>query len=142
MPTHIVVPDERAEQLRRFSQSLNISMADAIGVLINDAVAAGKIPADVPGFKVFRHGQEVTFEADGAFVKHMNRDAAKDYADRLRAVARSIITPSADNPFMPTPDILRRGTGVKLREPATGAEKTVAPSIADDLAALIGNAAA
>jgi hypothetical protein len=142
MQTHIAIPVERYEQLKLYATSRKISVADAVGVLINDAVAAGKIPNVVPGFRIERNGEVISIEAIGAFVRKLNREAATEYADRIHAMLKPMITPAADNPFVPTFDVIRRGSGVKLIDPETGAERAVSPSVALDVARLISEAAA
>lgn len=143
MATMIGIPEERAEQLRSFAKELNITVADAIGVLINDAVKAGKIADVMPGFKVERTGKDVTIEAFGAFTKSINADLAKMYAGQIRAATRSILAPGQDNPFLQTfgLSVVRRGSGIKLVDTDTKGEKTLAPSVADDVARLIEKAA-
>ena len=141
MPIHIVIPDERAAQLRQFAASLNISVADAVGELIKDAVAAGKIPDALPGFTIEREGEQVVLDT-GAWSTKLTRDLAKGYAEQIRAVARSVTTPGKSNPFMPEfkLGVSRRGTGLKLTD-GSGGTKTIAPSIAEDVARLIDKAA-
>jgi len=147
MPTHIVIPDERAEQLRRFAEANNTTLAGAVTLLIQDAIAAGKIADTVPGFTIERSGDTVKIEAAGAFAKEMNRETARAYAEQIRSAIRPLITPGAGNPLMPENpfrgliEVARRGTGVKLRDPETKAEKTIAPSVAEDVARLVDKAA-
>lgn len=152
MPTHIVIADEHAAQIRQLAEKLGITRAEAVGVLLKDAIAAGRIEDGVPGFEIVREGEAVTIEAVGKFVREMSRDQARQYSKAIRAA----ITPAADNPLMPAVDasrltrdlleanlaVARRGGSVKLRDPATGAEKTLAPSVAADVARLIDKAAA
>ncbi len=142
MPTQILLPDERAEQLKRFAESQGVTIADAVGLLIRDAIEAGKIPDELPGFKVTRRGNSVKIET-GAWSRTLTRDLAKSYADQIRAVTRPVLTPGKGNPFMPIPDlgVTRRGVGVKLVDQKSGTEKTIAPGVADDVARLIDRAA-
>lgn len=142
MPTQILLPDERAEQLKRLAESQGVSIADAVGLLIRDAIEAGKIPDELPGFKVTRRGNSVKIDT-GTWSRTLTRDLAKSYANQIRAVTRPVITSGRDNPFIPLTDlgVKRRGVGVKLVDQKSGTEKTVAPGIAEDIARLIDRAA-
>jgi len=142
MPTQILLPDERAEQLKRFADAEGLTISDAVGALIRLAIEAGKIPDELPGFEVTRHGKSVKIDT-GAWTRTLTRDLAKSYADQIRAVTRPILTPGKGNPFMPIPDlsVTRRGVGVKLVDQKSGTEKTVAPGVAEDVARLIDRAA-
>ena len=137
MPDFIKLPSERVEQLRELSKKLDMTIADCIGMFINEQIAKGNLAADVPGFKVERHGDQIKIDT-GEWLRAMTRGDAAQVAMSIRA----LITPSKDNPFMPTVglDIFRRGTSLKLKDAATGAERTVAPSIASDLANMIERA--
>ena len=137
MPDLIKLPSERVEQLRTLSKNLNMPIADCIGMFINEQIAKGNLAADVPGFKVERHGDQIKIDT-GEWLKAMTRGDAAQVAKSIRAM----ITPSKDNPFMPTLglEIYRRGTSLKLKDAETGAERTVARSIASDLANLIERA--
>ncbi len=142
MAVQILLPDERANQLRTFASSKGVSLADAIALLINDAIAAGKIPNEVPGFTIERAGDAVLVDT-GAWKRILPLDLAKTYADRIRAITRPILTPGKDNPFLPVLglDVTRRGVGIKLVDTEGKFERTVAPSVAEDVARLIDQAA-
>lgn len=139
MPTHIGIPTERAEQLDLLAKSLGISVADAVGVLINDAIAAGKIPDVVPGITIERTGDLVTMAAQGAFVKSMTRETARQIAFQARNILDGTVAAFSNGPD--GIGILRRGSGVKFRDLDSGGEKTVAKGIARDVARLLDRAA-
>jgi hypothetical protein len=141
MSVHIVLPDERHQQLLALARALKVTVAEAVGVLVNDAIRHGKIPDAVPGFKIQRRENVISFEASGAFVREFNREAATAYAARIKAMAGPRTTRRSTNQFLPAVDIVRRGSGLKLLDPQTGAEKTLAPSVALDIARLIEAAA-
>lgn len=132
------LPSERVEQLRALSKKLDMTIADCIGMFINEQIAKGNLAADVPGFTVERQGEQIKIDT-GEWLKAMTTGDATQMAKSIRA----LITPSKNNPFMPTTglDIYRRGRSLKLKDPVTGAECTVAPSIASDLANMIERAA-
>ena len=131
MPDFIKLPSERVEQLRELSKKLDMTIADCIGMFVNEQIAKGNLAADLPGFTVERHGDQIKIDTREWLMALTKGDAAQ-----VAKSIRSLITPTKDNPFMPTLglDIYRRGTSLKLKDTATGAERTVAPSIASDLA--------
>lgn len=137
MPDFIKLPSERVEQLRALSKKLNMPIADCIGMFINEQIAKGNLAADLPGFAVERHGDQVKIDT-GEWLKAMTKSDAEQVAMSIRA----LLKPSKDNPFLPTVglEIFRRGTSLKLKDAATGAERTVAPSIAADFAGMIERA--
>ena len=137
MPDFIKLPSERVKQLRALSKKLDMTIADCVGMFINEQIGKGNLVADLPGFTVVRHGDDVKIDT-GEWLKDMTKGDAAQFAMYIRAVLK----PSKDNPFMPTVglEIFRRGTSLKLKDAMTGAERTVAPSIAADLANLIERA--
>lgn len=140
MSVQIVIPDERHAQLQAFAEARAITLADAIGELLNLAIERGLIPDEVPGFKIEAQGDLVSIEAQGAFIKALNRDAARQMAQDARALLDGGIAA-----FVTLPAELRltrRGSGIKLRDTATGAERTMAPSVARDVVRLIEKASA
>jgi hypothetical protein len=132
------LPSERVEQLRALSKKLDMTIADCIGMFINEQIAKGNLAADVPGFTVKRHGDQIKIDTREWLMALTKGDAAQ-----VAKSIRALITPSKDNPFMPTLglEIFRRGRSLKLKDAITGAECTVAPSIASDLANMIERAA-
>lgn len=138
MSDFIKLPSERVEQLRRLSENLDITIADCIAMFIREQIAKGNLQDEVPGIKIVRNGQEITLDT-GAFRSVMPKDLAKSYAEQVRQMVEPIITPSASNPFLPELklDVARRGTSVKLIDKASGATKTLAPSVAEDFARVL-----
>ena len=138
---NLQLPAERIAQLHLLAGARSLTIADLIGDLVNREIAEGTIPADIPTLGVKRTGERVRIDA-GAFVKELPvRDAAK-FADDLHA----FLTPGASNPFLVSPKAgpltaMRRGKGVMVRDPGTGAERVFALSIARDLARNISLAA-
>jgi hypothetical protein len=132
---HIVVPDERAEQLNALAEVYGrISIADTVGVLINREIAAGRLPDELPGFEIIRRGDEVSLKATGVFQVTFPSEAAKLLAALLRDERpqwMSILDPD----LMLV--ITRRGSGLKIRAATSLAEKTLSLSVARDLGRLI-----
>ena len=141
MSKHVVIPDEREAQLVAIAKAHNVSTADAVGLLVNWAVDSGKIARGIPGIEVRRTTDGVVVDF-GAFSRELSVDLAKAYVTTLRWFA----TPKeAGVPFAVTSlaqalsgahlvGISRRGTSVKIAGPDDTGERTLAPSIARDLA--------
>lgn len=132
----IKLPSERVEQLRQLSENLNMSIADCIAMFIREQIEKGNLPDEVPGIIVERTDDKVTVDA-GAFRASLTADLATGYAAKVRSMMLSIAIPSKDNPFVPELDVVRRGTSIKLIDRASGAEKTLAPSVAEDFARVL-----
>ncbi|MBB2969807.1 hypothetical protein [Mesorhizobium sp. RMAD-H1] len=140
MPDFIKLPSERVEQLRQLSENLNMSIADCIAVFIREQIEKGNLEDRVPGITVERKGNSVTVDT-GAFRTSLTADLAKRYAAQVRAMVRPISTPAKGNPFIPELDVARRGTSIKLIDRATGAAKTLAPSVAEDFVRVLEQSA-
>lgn len=163
MPTTIQLPSERVEQLRAISEVRKITIADLIGELVAEHIAKGVIPAGVPGAEVARSGSDVTVQIAGLTPWKLAPDAALAFADMLRAAAapasafREALAARAEadrQRFAALREgmaadaaaklaglsIARRGTSVKVQDDA-GGERTLAPSIARELADQLANAA-
>ena len=109
-------------------------------MLIAQAIAAGLIPDEVPGFAISRKGQKVRLEAEGAFAAAMSVADAVSLAEQLEGdVAKPAGgTFNLDAGFITT----RRGGAIKLRHIETSEERTLTPSVARDLARLLRMVAA
>ncbi|MGV8832151.1 MAG: hypothetical protein ACOH2N_09265 [Devosia sp.] len=142
MSVQVLLPDERAEQLKRFAISQNVPMAEAVGLLLNDAIVAGKIRDELPGFTIEKNGEHVTLDT-GAWKHTLTRELARGYAAQIRAITRPAFTPGPDNPFFPElqVSVIRRGVGVKLFDREAHLAKVVSPGVADDVARRLDRAA-
>jgi hypothetical protein len=148
MPKHIVVPDEREAQLRQIAAKHNVTVAEAVGLLIGWAIEQGKVPASIPTIDVRRVGN--TVEVDfGEFQRVMPLDLAKAFATTLRwfSTTKAKGIPAAVTELAQALSgshlvgISRRGTSIKIAG-ENGRERTLAPSIARELAVLIERSAA
>lgn len=141
MPTHIALSDERAAQLRKFGEANGVGIADAVALLINHAIDAGLMDDELPGFHIRRRGAKVALAVDGLFSETLTLDAAHELAGQLDGdvdESRPHEIFNLDIGFITG----RRGSSIKLKHPASGGEKTMAPSVARDLARLLRRAAA
>jgi|GEM_PF-1509642 hypothetical protein len=148
MPNHIVVPEERYAQLKALAESNSITVADAVGLLVAWAIEQGRVPAAIPTIYVRRVG--ATVEVDfGQFQRVMPLDLAKAFATALRwfSTTKAKGIPAAVTELAQALSgshlvgISRRGTSIKIAGD-NGHERTLAPSIARELAAVIERTAA
>lgn len=148
MSKHVVLPDEREAQLRLLASANGITVADAVGLLIGWAIEQGRLPASIPTIDVRRVG--ATVEVDfGEFQRVMPLDLAKAFATTLRwfSTTKAKGIPAAVTELAQALSgshlvgISRRGTSIKIAGD-NGAERTLAPSIARELAAVIERTAA
>lgn len=140
MPNFIKLPSERVEQLRALSRNLDLSIADCIGQFIEEQIEKGNLEADVPGFRILIDGEAARLKTEEIDVRFSSKTFLEDAAKSIRAM----VTPSKDNPMMPLPDgfgLSRRGTSLKIKDTVNGAEITLAPSIASDVADMMERAA-
>lgn len=141
MADFIKLPTERVEQLRLLAKNLNITIADCIAVFIREQIEKGNLPDTVPGITIERNGDSVMLDT-GAFRRDMAAGLAQAYAKQVHGMLDAIKTPSRTNPFLTRAglDVARRGTSLKLIDRSTGAEKTLAPSVALDFARVLQQA--
>lgn len=142
MADHIKLPAERVEQLRALAKNIDMTIADCIAMFIREQIEKGNLPDQVPGITILRNGEQIALDA-GAFTSTMTKDLAKHYAAQVRQMVDPTATPSTSNPFLPELklDVARRGTSIKLIDKASGAEKTLAPSVARDFARVLSHSA-
>lgn len=138
MADFIKLPSERVEQLRALAKNLDLTIADCIAVFIREQIAKGNLPDTVPGITIERNGESVMLDT-GAFKRDMGADLVQAYARQVCGMLDAIKTPSPMNPFLTSArlDVARRGTSLKLIDRSTGAEKTLAPSVAEDFARVL-----
>ncbi len=139
MPRNVNLPDERVAQLEELGAKWNMTVADVVGKLIHQQIEKGELEPSVPGFRILKEGTEVRIGTE-EWDKLVSAQDASNVSNAIKA----LLTPSKRNPLLPLPDgisLARRGTSLKIKDTATGAEKTLAPSIARDVADLIAKAA-
>ena len=139
----IQLPSERVEQLRALSRNRNLPIADLIAEFVNDQVAKGHLDRAIPTIDVRRNGDHVEIDF-GTFKRTFGLELARAYAINLRWLARpksdalkSMIDSMSGTELV---GLSRRGTSVKATG-EDGSARTLAPSIARELATLIEDAA-
>lgn len=145
MPKHVVIPDEREAKLRQIAAANNVTVADAVGLLITWAIEHGKVEPGLPGIDVRRDGPNVVIDF-GDFVRVYDLKLAHAFAVALNWYSR----PKASSPVSEILEafsgaevvgISRRGTSIKIAGD-NGTERTLAPSIARELSEIIARTAA
>lgn len=143
MSVHIVIPDERAAQLRMIADKRKLpSVADAVGFLINHAFDTGLVARTLPGVVVTRMGTNVQIDF-GDFTKSYPRELARAAATGIRYLAKPRSTEMEkalaglveEFAGFEHVGISRRGTSIKFTDGAKS--RALSPSVALDLAALI-----
>lgn len=144
MAKQIMIPDERAAQLEKFASDHGVKVSEMIGLLVEWAIEAGKVKDEIPGIAIYRDGKKVDIDL-GDWKKSMSLLQADAFTTKLRQTIRAALTPAPDNLLLPAPDfgaiISRHGPGVKIVDSVTGAQKTLAKSVAGDIARMIDTAA-
>lgn len=139
MAKHIVLPDEREAQLRAIAAAHNVTVAESVGLLVGWAIEQGKVEAGIPGIEIRRAGDTVEIDF-GSFKRVYSPELSKAFAVALRWFAGPRKTHVSDilEAFAGADivGISRRGTSVKIVGD-NGQERTLAPSIARELAGLI-----
>lgn len=142
MPELIKLPSERVEQLRILSKNREMPIADLIGEFITEQIAKGHIEPGIPTIAVKRAKDSIEIDF-GTFKRTMPLDVARAYATTLEWFANrnGEFAQIAQNlSGAQVVGIKRQGTSVKV-EGENGGERTLAPSIARDLAEIVRNAA-
>lgn len=139
------LPDERGEQLRRIAAAKNTTIPDLIGDLVRAEIAAGTIPAAVPGIAVATDGASITIKAKGfeasvpmnegpTLANLMKNPGALSDPDRKLRWIEGLAALSGIK-------VKRTGKGVKLVSPFTGEEYPLSFGVAADVADQIERAA-
>lgn len=138
-----MIPDERAAQLRRIADEHGVKISDAIGLLINWGIEAGKVKDDIPGIVITRNGEVIDVELGDDWKKTFSLDGASLFAQDLREIIQSALKPGKSNPFMPVDYaaiVSRHGPGVKIVDAETQSQKTLSKSVAGDVARMVAKA--
>jgi hypothetical protein len=131
------IPPRRLEQLRTIAGVLQLSVADTIAHMIRKEVAAGTIPAAIPGIEVRPVDDGVSIQIDDGPVANLSHAAARALASIIRdAVAGNSGVINLDHHYM----FMRRGAGYKLAAPFPGKEHSLSGDLALDIAELIERA--
>ena len=140
----VALPVPRHAQLKELAEKRGISMADAIGSFINEAIAAGELADVTPGAEV-RVGREPATGTPkvvlpiGDFTSRMSPDVARHLADVLEDPEKGklLVSSFIENPNTIGWDKLRvfgKGPAIVLSSARSRESLTMSKSIARDLA--------
>ena len=137
--TTITIATERHHQLTAISKSLNLSMGEIIARLVRTEIAAGTIPAELPGIKVERLADTVCITIDDNSATTYTKADAAELADAIERASsgQAINLLDLDSNFA----VERRGNGVKVSVPLTGTARAFSRDVAADLAQMVRAAA-
>lgn len=139
----IALPVERFEQLKRFADNQSTTMSDVVSHFLDAAARAGKIPNELPGWRVEREEEDVIFShPEAGLTKRMSRREAVSLGETLRHAGNREEKFGAQLDLDVMLAVFRRGNGVRLRDARTHAERTVALNVAADLGRRLIRAAA
>ena len=129
----------RLEQLKAIAAASGTSHAGVVTQIIREKIAAGVIPADIPGVTVFKTASGVAIELTAGHRQEYRTSAALRLAQTIRGVVGGSEPPvvNLDAGFA----VLKQGTGFKIAAPFPGPEVGFPADLALDLADLIEGAA-
>ncbi|PZX26355.1 hypothetical protein LY44_01049 [Rhodobacter capsulatus] len=142
----IRLPSERIEQLRQIAEARHTTIAEVIARFVRSEIAAGTIPATVPGVVVQRTGAEIIITANG-FDAAVPMDQGPTLADVLKGAATLSVDPERKKQWLEGLAALsgiqvkRAGNGLKLVSGLTKREFPLALDVAVDLGEAIARAA-
>ncbi|SOC14351.1 hypothetical protein [Rhodobacter maris] len=125
MTNHIRLPSERIEQLRQIAEARHTTIAEVIAGFVRSEIAAGTIPAAVPGIDVETAGTEIVIKANG-FEASVPMHEGPTLADVLKGAATLSTDPERKKQWLEGLGALsgvqvrRAGNGLKIVSPLTG----------------------
>lgn len=135
----IKLPAARGAQLKALAKGRNLTIVDLIGTWIGEAIEAGEIPDEIPGFVVERAKQPsrnmIRFAVDGGEVVAWPQEAIglADTLEELASTPGSVLIFLKERVGMVQIDRVGNGVCIELKD-QEGARKVVAPGIARDVA--------
>lgn len=138
-PDSLRLSPRRLEQLHAIAGALNLSVTEAVAHMIRKEVAAGTIPAGVPGFNVSKGTDSVAIQIDDGPAATYTVEGARALAATIRGTVdgeASVFSVKHGYSF------IRLGRGFKLTAPMPGPEVSMTGDLAIDLADQIEKAAA
>ncbi|MBP2446388.1 hypothetical protein [Rhizobium leguminosarum] len=138
-PDSLRLSPRRLEQLHAIAGALGLSVTETITHMIRREIAAGTIPAAVPGFAVKKEADGVSIQIDNGPGKTYSVEGARALAATIRGtVAGEVGVFSVKHGY----SFIRLGRGFKLSSPMPGSEVSMTGDLAIDLAEQIEKAAA
>lgn len=145
MAFNLKLPDERGKQLQLIAEAEGKTVVDVITDHIRAKVAAGVIPADLPGVEVEKGPEEITIRAANGFEATIPNSAGPTLADLLKQSGPANVERKKRliEGLAALSGIKLKGmaAGMKLVSPATGQEYPLSFAVAEDLGDQIARAA-
>ena len=136
MAFNLKLPDERGKQLQMIAEAEGKTVVDVITDHIRAKVAAGVIPADLPGVEVTKAPEEITIRAPG-FTASLPMDEGSTLADLLKQSGPSDLERKkrwiAGLAKLSGIKVKGMGAGMKLVSPSSGEEYPLSFAVAEDL---------
>lgn len=116
--------DIQVERLHRIAEATSMSLADTFSRMIAKEIAAGVIPADIPGVTLSREDDAITMNLDGGLPVRLSLGEAQATADALRMRAQGSktrqaawIVAEAQAPYrgLRWVNVTRRGTSIGIQ---------------------------
>lgn len=143
-PVTVRLDPRRLDQLKAIASVMNLSNAGVIAALIREKIAAGVIPADIPGTSISKADGGVSVSLRENEVTTMSITGAKVLANTIREVIAGNASPTTINVAHDF-GVQKQGTGLKIALPfgKTPFADAVSfpPDLALDFADLLENAA-
>ena len=147
-PTTITLPGERAAQLRTLADAYGTTISELIERMINNEIAAGRLPDQLPGFEIVPAVGHVFVTVQGFSFPALNVRQARQIADLLEEISTAKDAGGKKALFENEIELKawRKGRGIRIDgdDPQTGrsVKASLTPGMAKDLARIIRNEAA
>lgn len=139
MRRHVHLHPDRYTQLEHYAASLGITMAEAVAVMLNHEIEAGRLGQGLPGIVVQRGDDLVKLSIEPVFTQTVSIGNAARIAEFLEHAAKpglKKVVADHETGLVFT----RQGRGVIVSDPAGVNSRSFTPSLVRDLARLIRNA--
>lgn len=139
-PINVRLDYRRLEQLKAIGAVMGLSNAAVISTMIREKIAAGIIPATIPGTTVSKSHNGIALGVTENETKTFSREAALSLANTIRGVVSGTEAPTMinlDHGFT----VNKQGTGLRIVLSETNSA-AFPPDLALDLADLIEKVAA
>ncbi|WP_457586104.1 hypothetical protein [Ensifer canadensis] len=132
-PVTVRLDPRRLDQLKAIASAMNLTNAGAIAAFIREKIAAGVIPADIPGTSIRKVASGVVISLREGDETTMTEAGALKLAMTIREVVAGNAAPTTVNPGHNF-SVQKQGTGLKVVLPFGGTKIEDAVSFPPDLA--------
>ncbi|MCO5159810.1 MAG: hypothetical protein M9939_01630 [Mesorhizobium sp.] len=139
----VALAPERFAQLKNLAALEGSSLADTLAGFLDEAIAAKRLPDELPGWKVERVGGNVLLtHAASGFAKLVPAAEAKMLGEEFLRFAQPAGRRAATLDLDTMTEIRRQGAGVLIRDANSFVEHTLAANVAADIGRRLIRAAA